>query len=67
MIEIVLNGEKRALAEATSIAALLESLDLGGRRVAVVCGGDVIHREEYASTVLVGGETVDVIQMVGGG
>jgi sulfur carrier protein len=67
MIEITLNGEKHALDEAMNVAALLERLDLAERRVAVVRNGEVVHREDYASTILSGGEAVDIIQMVGGG
>jgi len=67
MIEITLNGETHPLEQATSVAALIEHLDLGGRRVAVVRNGEVVHREDYATTVLAGGETVDIVHMVGGG
>ena len=67
MIEITLNGEKRQIADSTSLVTLLNNLDLASRRVAVVRNGDVVHHEDYASTVLGSGETVDIIQMVGGG
>jgi len=67
MVEIQLNGEKHVLAEPRSVAQLIESLDLTQRRVAVIRNGDVIHREEYAATVLTHGDTVDVVHMVGGG
>lgn len=67
MVEITLNGEKRELPEAPTIAALIESLNLGQRRVAVVRNGEVIRREDHESCVLVDGDTVDIVHMVGGG
>jgi len=67
MIEIKLNGEKHVLGEALSVAALMEGLALGQRRVAIVRNGDVIHHEDYVSTVLADGDSVDIIHMVGGG
>ncbi len=67
MIEIKLNGETHSLADAQSLAVLIESLDVGRRRVAVIRNGDVIHREDYASTVLAPGDSVDIVHMVGGG
>ncbi len=67
MIEIKLNGERHSMADAQSLAALLKNLDLARRRVAVIRNGDVIHREEYASTLLAAGDSVDIVQMVGGG
>ena len=67
MVEITLNGEKRTLAEALTLAAVIESLELGERRIAVVRNGDVIRREDYASTLLADGDMVDIVHMVGGG
>ena len=67
MIEITLNGEKRAFAEAPTLAGVIESLELPHRRVAVVRNGEVIHREDCASTVLTAGDAVDIVHMVGGG
>ena len=67
MIEITLNGEKRTVSETESLAALIEHLDVGKRRVAVVRNGDVIRREDCASTLLANGDTVDIVHMVGGG
>jgi sulfur carrier protein len=67
MIQITLNGEPRSLDETKSVAALLEDLALGARRVAVLRNGEVVHRKDHGSTVLTSGDTVDVVHMVGGG
>ncbi len=67
MFEISLNGEKKVLNDDLSLSALLDSLGLGQRRVAVVRNGDVIHRDNYAATFLAAGDAVDIIHMVGGG
>ncbi|MCX8037721.1 MAG: sulfur carrier protein ThiS [Candidatus Sumerlaeia bacterium] len=67
MITICLNGENRTLPAACTVAQLIADLGLGARRVAVVRNGEVVPREAQNSTLLVEGDCVDVIHMVGGG
>ena len=67
MIRITLNGETREFADAPTLAGVIDGLELGPRRVAAVRNGDVVHRENYASTVLADGDSVDIVHMVGGG
>lgn len=69
-IRIQLNGAPRELpAEGgtTSVAGLLEALDLAGKRVAVELNGDVVPRAEHATRTLGDGDTVEVVTFVGGG
>ena len=66
-MQIVLNGETRTLEPGTTLAALVASLDLGGRRMAVEVNEEVIPRSEYADHVLVAGDRVEIVHAVGGG
>ena len=52
---------------ATTLAALVASLDLGGRRMAVEINEEVIPRSEYADLVLDEGDRVEIVHAVGGG
>ena len=67
MIRIMLNGEAREFSQALTLAALIEQLNLGQRRVAVLRNGGVVRREEHDATRLADGDTVDIVHMVGGG
>ena len=66
-MRIVLNGEPRSLEPGATLAALVASLDLGGRRMAVEVNEEVIPRSEYADHVLGDGDRVEIVHAVGGG
>jgi sulfur carrier protein len=67
MIQVTVNGEEREYNQALSVAALLENLELGNRRVAVMRNGGIVEHATYEDTLVRGGDTVEVIHMVGGG
>lgn len=66
-MHIVLNGEPKALPGPLSVAALLESLGIDGRIVAVECNGKVIKRARYDDTIVEDGHEVEIVAFVGGG
>ncbi len=67
MIILTVNGESRTLDDETTIAALLETIDIGRREVAVAVNGEVVPRTEHARTVLRDGDAVEIVRMIGGG
>jgi len=66
-MHIELNGEQREVAPQTTIAALIDGLDLGGRRYAVEVNAELIPRSQHASHQLHEGDRVEVVQAIGGG
>ena len=66
-MQIVVNGQTRTIEPGTTLAALVASLDLGGRRMAVEINGEVIPRSEHAGLVLGEGDRVEIVHAVGGG
>ena len=66
-IDVVINGETRTVAQGTTVAALVEQLGLGDRRVAVERNREVVPRAQHATTVLAAGDRVEVVTFVGGG
>ena len=66
-LEIQLNGEPRALAPGCTIAALVDALDLRGRRIAVAVNRSVVPRSQFPSQELAAGDRVEILQAVGGG
>jgi sulfur carrier protein len=67
LVTAIINGERRAIAEGKTIADLLSELALAGRRVAVEVNRDIVPAAEYASRALTDGDTVEIVQFVGGG
>jgi sulfur carrier protein len=64
---VILNGEERPLEDGRTVADLLDELRLGGRRVAVELNRDIVPAAEYASRTIREGDTIEIVQFVGGG
>ena len=64
---ITLNGERFELDSPLSVSALLTQLDLDPRRVAVEHNLNIIRRQTYAETLIDDGDTVEIVNFVGGG
>ena len=66
-MDIQLNGEARQIADQASLATLLEHEGLAQRRVAVEVNGEIVPRGRHATHVLQAGDTVEIVQALGGG
>ena len=66
-MRIRLNGTERELAEGTTVAGLLEELDLATGPVAVERNHELVPRGRRSDTELVEGDRVEVVTLVGGG
>ena len=64
---ISLNGEARALSEPTTVAALLATLGLDRRKVAVECNEAIVPRSVYDTTRLQDGDKLEIVHFIGGG
>lgn len=66
-MEIKLNGEPYRLAAPVTVQALLETLGLDARRVAVEHNLEVVKRGRYAEEWIGEGDEVEIVNFVGGG
>ena len=66
-VSIVVNGDARAVAAGTTVAALIDVLGVGDRRVAVERNREVVPRAHHATTVLGDGDQLEIVTFVGGG
>jgi sulfur carrier protein len=66
-IVVTVNGESRALDAGSTVGALLHSLDLAGKRIAVERNGEIVPRAAHADTVLNAGDRLEIVVAVGGG
>lgn len=66
-MQIALNGDPKEVAEAMVMTALIASLDLAGKRIAVEVNGELVPRSRFDRHVLKPGDRVEIIQAVGGG
>ncbi len=66
-MKIVVNGEKREIAEGATLAMLIELLQLPPGRIAVERNREVVPRAKHAETVLHEGDLLEMVRFMGGG
>ena len=66
-MEISVNGERRSVAAALSVADLLRGMDLEGKRLAVERNGEIVPKSAHAATPLAEGDRIEIVIAVGGG
>lgn len=68
-MNVVVNGEDRALQQGATVADVVRSLELAAeaRGVAVALDGEVVTRGAWPSTVLSEGARIEVLGAIGGG
>src|SRR5438270_13330751 len=67
MVDITLNGVKKALPGAISIKDLVDQLGYDRRRIAVEVNQEVVPCMRHPERQLQAGDTVEIVTLVGGG
>lgn len=63
---VIVNGESLDMAGKT-ISEYLATTNYDPKRIAVERNGDIVPKAQYAETVLIDGDRVEVVSFVGGG
>lgn len=66
-IDIIVNGERRRVPGPSSLADLLQHLDLDPRTVVVELNRSIVRRANLSTTPLSPGDSVELVHFVGGG
>lgn len=66
-MQVIVNGQPRTLADDCSIEALLRTLELEPRHVAVEVNLQLVPRQQHAQHRLKEGDRLEVVTLVGGG
>ena len=67
VITVSVNGTSRQLSELTTIAILVEDMNLTGKRIALERNGEIVPRSSYPSQKLADGDKLEIVVAVGGG
>jgi sulfur carrier protein len=66
-LELEINGEAQIVGSPCTVADLLETLGLGGKRVAVAVDRQVVVGSRYQEVQLASGNRIEILEAVGGG
>ena len=67
MIEVSVNGETRQVPPNATVAALLDDMQLTGKRLAVERNGEIVPKSRHGATALLAGDQLEIVVAVGGG
>ena len=67
MIEVSVNGEPRRILPDATVAALLDEMQLTGKRLAVERNGEIVPKSRHEATTLLAGDKLEIVVAVGGG
>lgn len=67
VIQITVNGTSHSFDAPLNVAALVEHLDLAGKRIAVERNGEIVPRSQFCEVVLASGDKLEIVVAVGGG
>jgi thiamine biosynthesis protein ThiS len=66
-LELVVNGEPRSVPAGASVDALVETLGLERRKIAIAVNRNVVPRSAFKTHFLDAGDRVEILEAVGGG
>lgn len=68
MMQLIINGKPRDFdLTSVSVAHLVATLALDGKRLALECNGEIVPRSQFAEKQLMDGDKIEIVGAVGGG
>jgi thiamine biosynthesis protein ThiS len=66
-MQITINGEKKTIDNNTTLAALLNELNIDAQKVAVELNRNIINKSDYSKTILKENDSLEIVSFIGGG
>lgn len=67
MIQVVINGDRRAVEPGQTVAQFLSARRLEPRTVVVERNGEIVPRDRLGETPILEGDSLEIVQMMAGG
>ena len=66
-MDIIVNGQNREIQEGTTLFELIEQLGLSEKVMAAAVNMEIVKQERWESHILKEGDTLELLDFVGGG
>lgn len=67
-MQLMINGNPKHFDDVKmTVAELIETLNIVGKRIAVECNGEIVPKSQYVNVMLKNGDQLEVVGAVGGG
>ena len=67
MIQVTVNGAAHRFERPVNVVALLETLQMAGKKVAVERNGEIVPKSRHGETLVENGDRLEIVVAVGGG
>jgi sulfur carrier protein len=67
VISLSINGSMQQFDAPISVAALIEHMQIGNKRIAIERNGEIVPRGQFTQQILADGDKLEVVVAVGGG
>jgi sulfur carrier protein len=67
VIAISINGTVQKFDAPVSVAALIEHMQIGNKRIAIERNGEIVPRGQFNQQMLADGDKLEIVVAVGGG
>ena len=67
VISVSINGSTQQFDAPVSIAALIEHMQIGNKRIAIERNGEIVPRGQFNTQMLTDGDKLEIVVAVGGG
>jgi len=67
MIQVTVNGDARRFDGPIDVLALIVTLELAGKKIAVERNGEIVPKSAHSNTFLADGDQLEIVVAVGGG
>jgi len=64
---VYINGESREVSEPGTVASLIETMELTGKRIAVELNKEIVPFDQYQNQPLSNGDQLEIVHAIGGG
>jgi len=66
-MQATINGEPRSFNDGSTLAALVDTLGLDTRKIAIELNLAIVPRSLYGGTLISEGDQIEIVQFIGGG
>ena len=66
-IQLFINGEETSLESITTVSNLIKHLDLAHNKIAIEINQEIVPRSQFDAYNLTDGDTIEIVQAIGGG
>lgn len=66
-MEITINSQQRTVDTGTTLTALIDEMGLDDKRIAIEYNRDILSREQFSTITLQAGDSIEIVNFVGGG